>query len=279
MTYRGHTAAFFDQLLLLYLRTVGRESVLHSILLGADRDRSPRLFETIEEAIAPMIEHVRTQKRGLVSVARSWEIARAALDRTLPVLSELGIELPAKQREALHGNYEQLFAFLGRSSAKRDGSADLAALSVHSDEEPVEGAWVALEYRLAYIEARLRCGQDFSDARFDEVFETPGRCGEPVRGQRMSDTHIARLLGLTLDGFRTLQTIRPSPAALNELFNHTGYVDRSIRGRTASDGSRMAAHTKMAAGVPEADIKKLDLEEDFEFLMRKYKRMKSRRSQ
>ena len=115
--------------------------------------------------------------------------------------------------------------------------------------------------------------------RFDEVFDTPRRSGQPVRGQRMSDSHIARLLGLTLDGFCTLQTIRPSPAALNELFNHTGYVDRSIRGRTAADGSRMAAHTKLAAGVPESDIKKLDLEEDFEFLMRKFKRMKSRRSQ
>lgn len=258
---------------------MGRESVLHSLLLGADRDRSPRLFEVIELATTPMLDHTRSQKRGLVSVARSWEMARAALELTLPVLAELGIELPSKQLAALHRNYEQLFAFVRRCSANRDGSADLAALSVRADEEPVEGAWVALEYRLAYIEARLRCGQDFSDSRFDEVFDTPRRSGQPVRGQRMSDSHIARLLGLTLDGFCTLQTIRPSPAALNELFNHTGYIDHSIRGRTAADGSRMAAHTKLAAGVPESDIKKLDLEEDFEFLMRKFKRMKSRRSQ
>jgi len=264
----------FDQRLLQFLGTVGRDSVLHAILLAAESHRSQRLFAVIELSTAPMLEHLRGNKRGLVSVAKAWEMARNALALTLPVLEELGIELPPQQRSALQRDYEQLFGFLRRASLNQDGTADLAALSVHSDAEMVEGAWLALEYRLAYIEARLRCGQDFRDCRFDEVFGSPRRCGEPVRGQRMSDAHIAKLLGLTLDGFSTLKTTRPSPAALNELFNHTGYVDRSIRARTHQDGTAMAAHTKLAAGVPPSDINKLDLEEDFEILMRKFKRMK-----
>lgn len=279
MSDSRHSEAFYDQWLLLYLRTVGRDSVLHAILLAADRYRSQQLFAVIELATAPMVDHVRYQKRGLVSVARAWEVARGALELTLPALAELGIDLPPKQRAALQRDYEQLFAFLRRAALNRDGSADLAALSLQSDDEQLEGAWLALEYRLAYIEERLRCGQDFRESRFDEVFGTPRRSGEPTRGQRMSDAHLARLLGLTLDGFCTLKTIRPSPAALNELCNHTGYVDRSIRGRTANEGARMAAHTKLSSGVPASDIDKLDLEEDFEILMRKYKRMKSRRSQ
>jgi hypothetical protein len=278
VSHNRHSEALFDQRLLEYLRTAGRDGVLQAILLGADRSRSERLFAVVEVATAPMFELVRHEKRGLVSVAKAWELARRALEVTLPVLVELDIQLPQKQQLALQRDYERLWAFMRRASLNRDGSADLAALSVQSDGPPMESAWLALEYRLAYIEARLRRGDDFRDTRFDEVFGAPRRSGEPVRGQRMSDAHIARLLGLTLDGFNTLKTIRPSPAALNELLNHTGYVDRSLRARSVDERAPMAAHTKLAAGVPESDIDKLDLEEDFEILMRKFKRMKLRRS-
>lgn len=279
MTHSPHRETSFDQRLLLYFRTVGRDGVLHDILLAADSFGSDRLFAVIELATAPMLDHARHSKRGLVSVAKAWEVARDALELTLPVLAELGIELVPKQRSALQRDYEQLFAFLRRAVHNRDGSGDLDALSVQADQQRVEGAWLALEYRLAYLEARLRCGQDFRESRFNEVFGNPRRAGEPTRGQRLSDAQIARLLGLTLDGFCTLKTIRPSPAALNELFNHTGYVDRSLRGRATNEGERLAAHTTLPTGIPASDIDKLDLEEDFESLMRKFRRMKSRRSQ
>jgi hypothetical protein len=269
----------FDQRLLQFLTTIGRDGVLRAMLLGADAARSERLFAIIEQATAPMFDHVRNAKRGLVSVAKAWELPRSAVELTLPALAELGIELPQQQRVALHRDYEQLFTYLRRAAINRDGCSDLAALSVQSDGGSSEGAWLALEYRLAYIEAKLRRGQDLKESRFDEVFGTPRRPGEPTRGQRLSDAHIAKLLGLPLDGFNTLKTIRPSPAALNELYNHTGYVDRSIAARTDRPGvALMAAHTRCADGVPESDIDKLDLEADFEVLHRKFKRLKSRRS-
>jgi hypothetical protein len=71
-------------------------------------------------------------------------------------------------------------------------------------------------------------------------------------------------------------TTTPSPAALNALNRHTGYVDRSISKRLAEHAGdeAIAALTKHSGRIPEEQVDKLDLDGDFNVLMHKFARIK-----
>ena len=74
----------------------------------------------------------------------------------------------------------------------------------------------------------------------------------------------------------TPRPTRPSPAALNELQRHTGYVDRSIglRGEAHEGAPALAALTIHGEPILESDVDALDFDDHFKELMRKFLRMK-----
>ena len=138
------------------------------------------------------------------------------------------------------------------------------------------GPWLKLKRRSAYIEMRLRKGQDIPDERFDEVF--PGRA-QPRRGARLSDVQLAQLLGLPHAAFATLKTTRPSPAALNELCKITGYKDSSTQRRSEDHGDLSPIAALSTQRIPEGDLRSLEQDEHFEGLQRKLERTKLRRDE
>jgi hypothetical protein len=277
---RGQQAIDAVSWLRSYVTTVGRDSMIHELpFLQRAPEQQRRMWSAIGQAIEPML--TRLSERGPASIDLNTKLALAGLaaDETIPVLKELGINLPAWRRAALRNDYEHLLEFLIGQVSNTAGAGDLTALSATSSSDDHHGPWLKLQRRIAYIETRLRKGQDIPDESFEEVF--PAR-GQPRRGIRLSDVQIAQLLGLPHAAFATLKTMQPSPAALNELCKVTGYKDASTQRRTEDHEHRSAVAALSARRIPEADLQRLDQEkqdEHFENLRRKLERTKLRRDE
>lgn len=264
-----------------YVTTVGRESLIHDLLLlPPAREQRQRLWSAIPQAIEPMFSQLLKHGATSIDLNTKLGLAGLAVDETLPVLKQLGINLPAWRRAALLKEYEHLLDFLMALFANTAGADDLTALSGTLSTPPSDeqhGPWLKLQRRNAYIETRLRKGQDIPDERFEEVFPTRSR---PRRGMRLSDVQIAQLLGLSHAAFATFKTIRPSPAALNELCKITGYKDASTQRRTEDHEHLSAMAAFSARRIPEAELPRLEQQDEhFENLQRKLERAKLRRDE
>jgi RNA polymerase sigma-70 factor (ECF subfamily) len=200
-----------------------------------------------------------------------------AANRILDVRKRWHPDLAAVNEAALCKIVLALLQGLWRSAAQIDDDDDCALEMMVRSEPATQDAMTA--NRVAFMRYSVRRGKPFTIEHIAATLTLKlAEARQRKRRANFSDEDIGKLLGgLPVPAVQSLWTATPSPAALNQLLKHTGYLDAALqrdKDSVSKEPAAAAAHTADATRLSKADFATVVVDSQFKELEAKFRRSK-----
>ena len=247
---------------------------LRALFEAQNGEARVQILNVTHEALLDLWRDVMCRRDVITPLCDVTMFIGRGVDRIVAALKRGNAVLSASDPQELHRAVGELLVGIFR---RCEQTAAEASPSHGVDSAHSELIQKLLDRRYAYMKYAVRTGKAFSDERIAAALEIS--LTEARRVKRwgcLKTEELAKILELPESAVDSLSTPHASPAALNQLLEHTGYRDTTqrIEDKVAELTYALAGTSQSADRISRADADGLATDHEFEALATKFRNHK-----